>query len=151
MASNIVNEYVGVAGFDAPAPIAPAPIDPALSHSTFAPDQSVFAETFYTGPFLGTKAVSDGFLFLPGDNAGNFVGPGDLANHINYMISLIPEPYGTAGYFEGEFTNRNGVPSNSGRFDGLVYSAVPVPVPVPAALWFLASALSALGLSLRRT
>ena len=93
-------------------------------------DQTVDFDFAYDDGLAGIRTIASGWILFSGDNPETFVGPGDLADHISFLMSLIPGAYHSVSYFDGEFVDLSGTPSGFGSFNGFVVTFVPLSAPV---------------------
>lgn len=103
-----------------------------------AADQSLTFEQFWGGPGLEYKTISTGFVIFPGDDINSLIADVDVANHVSFLVGLLPGGWETAMYLDGEFLDLMDAPNGLGPFSGVFYTA---PVPLPAPIVLLGSAL----------
>ena len=132
-ATNNTNEVYGVFGPD-PAP--PLSASPASFIEIFA-NQSVQGTAYFDDVGGQIRIDSIGWVFFPGDNAETFVGAGELANHINFLIGIAGGGHDAYLYLEGTFLDPAGNPNGFGTYSGFSTATTVIPLP-PAALLMLA-------------
>lgn len=117
-----------------------APLDPGAANTwTIGAARDVTWDLGFAG---GIQFDASGYLFLPGEQAASIMGAGPVAEHVDFMLDLLPANFIVAAYMAGDFSG-----NLSGRVDGLVYATAPVPLPAPALL--LGTAMAAFGLGKR--